>query len=130
MKTNWLKKVNDINSKRFVIPDGWETREQVAESLQCDPLKVADILKPGVTSGDIERQSFPVWDTARRMAVSAVCYRMASNAAEEPAKPATGALEGRIERSIRRNPRHSNSQIAKNFNGVTSAMVAAIRESL
>jgi hypothetical protein len=130
MKTNWLKTVNEINSKRFVIPDGWETRDQVAESLQCDPAKVADIMKPGVASGDIERQTFPLWDAARRMAVSIVCYRLAGQGPKAPIKPARGPLETRIAASILRNPRHTDFQIAKNFRGVTSGDVRGIRESL
>lgn len=130
MKTNWLRTVNEINSKRYVIPEGWETREQVAEGLQCDPAKVADLIKPGLASGDIERQVFPVWDAARRMALSAVCYRLAGSDPKKPVKPASGALEARIEASILRNPGHTDFQIAKNFRGVTSGDVRKIRESL
>jgi hypothetical protein len=133
MKTNWLKTVNEINSKRFVIPDGWETRDQVAASLQCDPSKVGDILKPGVASGEIDRQTFPVWDAARRMAVSVVCYRMAGEGPKKPSKPSrghSGSLEERIEAAILRYPSHSNHQIAKNVRGVTSSDVERIRCAL
>lgn len=128
--TNWLKKVNDINKKRFVIPEGWETRDQVAESLQCDPSKVSDLLKPGVESGEIERQMFPVWDAGRRMAVSTVCYRLAGATAKAPQKAATSDLDSRIAASIARNPSYTNAQIAKSFRGVSAGQVAAVRAGL
>lgn len=130
MKTNWLHTVNDINKKRFVIPEGWETCDQVAESLQCDPSKVGDLLKPGVRAGEIERQMFPLWDSARRMAVNTPCYRLASSTAKQKQKPASGDLDARIEASILRHPSYSNSQIAKSFKGVSAGHVAAIRAGL
>lgn len=126
MKTNWLKTVDSINSKRFTTPEGWETRDQVAESLQCDPSKVGDLMKPGVDSGEIERKSFPVWDQNRRMTVQVVCYRLAA-AGKDP-KP--NHSETKIQASIKRNPGHSDHQIAKNFRGVTSGDVARIRSSM
>jgi hypothetical protein len=129
MKTNWLKLTNEINRKRYTIPDGWETRDQVAESLQCAPDKVADLLKPGVQSGDIERREFPVWDDTRRLAVRITCYRIATSE-PEPAKTTNASLEDRIRASIIRNPTYGNHQIAKNIKGATSAMVAHVRETL
>lgn len=74
-KTNWLNVTNRINSDRFQIPAGWETKDQVAESLQCDPKRVADLLKPGIESGHIERKQFPMWIEARRLVEQVVCYR-------------------------------------------------------
>jgi hypothetical protein len=76
MKTNWKTAINKINSARLKIPDGWETRDQVAASLECDPDRVADILKPGIAAGEIERAEFPTWDESRRMTVRVVCYRV------------------------------------------------------
>ena len=130
MKTNWLRTVNDINQKRFVIPEGWETREQVAESLQCDPSKVGDLMKPGVEAGEIERALFPLWDTARRMAVSTPCYRLAGAKRQTKPNPARSDLEGRIEASILRNPSYSNAKIANSFRRCTASQVAAVRAGL
>lgn len=126
MKTNWKQTVNEINRKRYTIPEGWETREQVAECLQCDPAKVADILKAGIASGEVERQTFQSWDENRRMAVGVVCYRIAgeTEASEKPSDITT-----KIRASIKRNPGYSNSKIANNFKGVSAADVAQVRSS-
>jgi hypothetical protein len=137
MKTNWTKKVNEINHKRFTIPPGWETKEQVAESLECSPDKVADLLKPGIQSGDIDRQEFPVWDDKRRMAVKVVCYRVAGT--PEPAAPTpsvTSVADIPAEKAVRiiacigRNPGLSDRLIAKKMSSVRSSEVAAVRASL
>lgn len=127
MKTNWLKTVSTINQQRYIVPEGWDTRDQVAESLQCDPSKVADLLKPGIEAGEIERQQFSVWDANRRMAVPTVCYRIKSE--KSPAKFSTD-LDEKIASSIRRNPNHTNAQIAKCYRGTTSGQVAAIRKTM
>lgn len=141
MKTNWLKLTNKINSERFQIPAGWETKEQVAESLQCSPDKVPDLLKPGLQTGDIERAEFPIWDEKRRMAVKVTCYREAvSEALPEPlqykpkGKPGRktfGTLEERILAKIKENPHDSDAKIAKRFHryNLKAADIAAVRKT-
>jgi hypothetical protein len=126
MSNNWLKTVNRINRDRFQIPEGWDTKEQVAANLQCDPSKVADILKPGIASGDIERKEFPTWDEKRRMSVRVTCYRIAG--AESSPKVSHPAVSEKILASIKRNPKHSDIAIAKNIRGATVAMVKALRK--
>ena len=126
MSNNWLKTVNRINRNRFQIPEGWDTKEQVAANLQCDPSKVADILKPGIASGDIERKEFPTWDEKRRMSVRVTCYRIAE--AETKPSANTKSVEQKILASIKRNPKHSDTAIAKNIRGATVAMVKALRK--
>lgn len=127
MKTNWKQTVSEINRKRYVIPAGWETRDQVAESLQCDPAKVGDLLKPGIQSGDIERQAFQVWDEGRRMAISVPCYRIAGKAAPEAGE--LSPADERIAASIRRNPSYPNAKIGSNLK-VPAAEVARVREMI
>ena len=131
MKTNWLKLTNKINADRFQIPAGWETREQVAESLQCAPDKVADLLKAGIQAGDIERAQFPVWCESRRMAIPTTCYREAQS--DKPQTTAKPGLEERITDAIRRFPALTNAAIAKRFHvshGVKAGTVAAVRAKL
>jgi hypothetical protein len=128
MKTNWLKITNRINQDRYKIPDGWETKEQVAESLQCAPDKVPDLLKAGINAGDIEKAQFPIWSDARRMAVPTTCYREAQK--DQP--QAKHDLAGRIADAIRRFPALSNSAIAKRFHvshGVKAADVERVRQA-
>jgi len=137
MKTNWIKTVNEINHRRFTIPPGWETRDQVAESLQCAPDKVADILKPGIQAGDIDKQEFSVWDEKRRMAVKVPCYRIADSKSSTPAAPLTVSIDDipaekvtRIIAAIGRHPGLTDRDIAKKLSKTTSREVAAVRFSL
>jgi hypothetical protein len=132
MKTNWIKTVNEINHKRFTIPLGWETRDQVAESLQCAPDKVADILKPGIASGDIEKQDFPIWDEKRRLSVKVTCFRLADR--DAPAALLTVSIDDipaekvtRIIATIGRNPGLSDRDIATKLFKTTSREIAAVR---
>jgi len=131
MKTNWIKTVNEINHKRFTIPPGWDTREQVAESLQCAPDKVADILKPGIASGDIEKQDFAVWDEKRRMAVKVPCYRVAGRDAAPITVTSVDCIPAekvvRILAALGRNPGATNREVAKKMSGVTSREIEAVR---
>jgi len=138
-KINWNKTITEINKKRFSIPAGWETKEEVAASLQCDPDRVTDILKPGIASGDIERQEFPVWDDKRRLTVRVPCYRLAGDkvapvVAKAPeAKssgkrgPKTAPRDERIRAAIKRFPEKTDAGVAKALFGVKGYEVAAIR---
>lgn len=134
MKTNWTKTVNEINRKRYTIPEGWDTKDQVAESLQCDPDKVGDMLKPGIQSGDIERQEFPIWDEKRRLTVRVVCYRLAGEKRPPKESPEREGpdftLERRIREAIRRHPGKTNREIAKTLHRCNSADVERVRATL
>jgi len=134
MKTNWIKTVNDINHKRFTIPDGWETKEQVAVSLQCAPDKVADILKPGIQSGDIEKQDFPVWDEKRRMAVKITCFRLVDRDAPVAVPVAVADIPAekvtRIIAALGRHPGLSDREVSKKIHKVTSKEIATVRAAL
>lgn len=132
---NWLKAINDINKSRYTIPAGWDTKEQVAEKMQCSPDRVGDLLKPGIRSGDFERQEFSVWNESRRMTERVTCYRIAGEKREPvvetgaPDKAASDLEYNRVVRGLKKNPKWTNRQIAKNYHA-TSARVAAIREDL
>jgi hypothetical protein len=126
MKTNWKTKLNEVKRKRYTIPEGWETREQVAAQLECAPDRVDKLLKPGIDDGSFERRMFAVWDEARRMAVQVSCYRMAGG----DVKPQGNSIDDRIRACILRNPSKPNNRIAKNFAGINSAYVQQIRETL
>lgn len=130
---NWAKTISKINKERFTIPAGWDTREQVAKALQCDPDRVLDILKPGLASGEIERKEFSTWDEKRRMAVRVACFRVRGDKEPEPAsKPqkAEQTLNERIAASIRKYPHKSDSAISDSFRGTRAADVAKIRKAM
>lgn len=131
MKNNWLKAVNDINKEKYSIPEGWDTKEQVAEKLQCAPDRVADLLKPGIQSGEFERQEFSVWDETRRLTTRVTCYRIKPEgepSAPSP-KPTTDLERGRVERALKRRPDLPDRRIARNSRS-TIPVVARIRKEL
>lgn len=130
---NWQKAINKINTERYCIPAGWDTKEQVAKNLECDPSRVNDLLKPGLDSGDIERKEFPVWDEKRRMAVRVQCYRLAGEKREPVEKPERKPVDQtkaivEINRIIRNNPGRSDESIRKSVRGSTIAMIQDIRK--
>lgn len=129
MKTNWKKKVDEINRSKFTVPTGWETREQVATSLECDPDRVDKLLKPGLESGAFEKQMFPVWNDERRMTVQVVCYREKPDDTSSVAvKP--GSKEGRIASIIKENPKLTNYQVSRRFNNCSAEEVRRVRDGL
>jgi hypothetical protein len=102
MKTNWKNVVTKINRKQYAWPPGWETREEVAEQLECSPERVSEILAPGIRNGDVEKGSFAVWDDHLHRKVMITGYRMrpTGSLAPEPApakspRPATPTVAGR-----------------------------------
>lgn len=130
---NWAKTIAKINKERFTIPAGWDTREQVAKALQCDPDRVLDILKPGLASGEIERKEFSTWDEKRRMAVRVACFRVCGD--EQPQAPANAengpqTLDKRIAASIRKHPHKTDSEISDSFKGARASDVAKVRKSM
>lgn len=145
MSTNWQKTVNRINADRYSIPPGWDTKEQVAVSLQCDPARVNDILKPGIEAGEIERQEFPLWDEKRRLTTRVTCYREASTTVKDPTggkalvdvtakkkagRPADRNLDDRVRAAVLRFPDKTACALARNLSNVSSVQVAEIRRRL
>ena len=141
MKNPWTKAVNELNKKKFVVPEGWSTREEVAKDLQCSPDKVADLLKPGLQSHEFEKADFSVWDEARRMTVRVTCYRIVGSddkkdslksAKPANAKPVMSLSEispeiiARIQGCIRRKPHADDRRIAMNAK-VQVGYVRAVR---
>ena len=122
----WKKAVENVNAKRFVIPDGWDTKEQIAQELQCAVDRVGDLLKPGLASGAFEAQDFQVWDAKRRLSIKTRCYRHTGVEAN-PKKSSSRGLESRIKAAIARYPNRNNSTIAKSFRRVSAELVESLR---
>lgn len=133
-KNNWTKAVNEVNRELYTIPEGWETREQVAASLQCAPDRVSDLLKPGLAAGKFEARQFSIWEEKRRMAVKVTCYRVVQEGEEVPSAgrrgPKSSNLEGRILAAIKAAPTVSNGAIAKKIYKARAADVARVRATL
>ena len=80
---NWKSFVEKKNAKTFVLPEGWDSREKVAEQLECSPDKVDDHLRPALKSGEILKQQFKVWDSNLKRLGFVTAYKEAK--AEEAA---------------------------------------------
>lgn len=84
---NWKRIVAEQNRKAFQWPAGWDTREDIAEQLECSPERVAEILAPAIRAGEVERASFPIWEPATQRKIMVVGYRQKS-AKPDLVKPA------------------------------------------
>jgi hypothetical protein len=72
---NWKNYVEKQNEKTFTLPPGWDAREKVADELECSPERVDEHLRPGLKSGEIEKQQFRVWDKRLKKIVLVIAYR-------------------------------------------------------
>lgn len=86
---NWKSFVEKKNAKTFVLPEGWDSRDKVAEQLECSPDKVDDHLRPALKSGEILKQQFKVWDGNLKRIVFVTAYKeaKAEEAADAPSIP-------------------------------------------
>lgn len=85
---NWKNVVEKQNAKAYVLPSGWDSREKVAEDLECAPERVPDLLRPGLRSGEIEGQQFRVWNPALKRVILVTAYRTRPKGeAVPPAQP-------------------------------------------
>ena len=71
---NWKTYVEKKNAETYVLPKHWDSREHIAEQLECSTDKVDDHLRPGLRSGEIQKQTFVIWDENLKRKVSTVAY--------------------------------------------------------
>lgn len=74
MPTNWKSVAEKENAKTYVLPEGWDSRETVAEQLECSPEKVDDHLRPALRSGKVIKQQYRVWDAGTKRITMVVAY--------------------------------------------------------
>lgn len=77
---NWKKLVENKNAKTYVLPEGWDSRDTIAEQLECSPEKVRDHLRPALKSGEVLEQQFKVWNSDLGRCVMVTAYKEAKNA--------------------------------------------------
>lgn len=85
---NWKTYVATQNAKTFVLPPGWDSRETIAEQLECAPERVREHLQPGIAAREIEVKQFPVWDSGLGRKVTVTAYRKTSLASPQTTIPA------------------------------------------
>lgn len=73
--TNWKSFVNTDNAKRYVLPAGWDSKERIAEQLECSEDSVRRILSAALKSGEVEQGVFPVWDAITGRLVRVTAFR-------------------------------------------------------
>lgn len=74
---NWKSYVEKKNAKTYVLPAGWDSRETIAEQLECNPEKVRDHLRPAIQSKEVLEQRFNVWDAGLKRCIMVTAYKEA-----------------------------------------------------
>jgi hypothetical protein len=72
---NWKSLVEAQNKKTYVLPQGWDSRDKVAEQLECNVDNVRVLLGPAIRNKTVEVQQFPVWDDVTKKVVRVTAYR-------------------------------------------------------
>lgn len=72
---NWKTYVENTQAKTYVLPEGWDARETIAEQLNCSVDNVRKLLAPAVKSGAVEVKQIPLWDKITKKVRSVTCYR-------------------------------------------------------
>jgi hypothetical protein len=72
---NWNKIVESHNRQNFKWPTGWDSRETVAEQLECSPERVTEQLSGAIKNGEVEKKLITYWDDALKRKVSSFGYR-------------------------------------------------------
>jgi hypothetical protein len=80
---NWKNFVEESHAKAFKLPQGWDSRDDIAEQLDCNPDRVRSLLAPALKAGTIETGVFPIWDDITKKIVRVTAYRKAT---PKPAK--------------------------------------------
>jgi hypothetical protein len=72
---NWKTLVEKQNAETYTLPDGWDSRDAIAEQLECSPERVRLELAPAIKAGTVEMNVFPVWDKVTKRVQRVTAYR-------------------------------------------------------
>jgi len=132
MTTNWKNLVEKQHKQTYRWPKGWDTREEVAEQLECSPERVNTILGPGIRAGEVESQAFPVYDEVLKRVVKVVGYRTKPAKDEVPVRPPVdmddlkAVIKAiRARRKDLKTPAQIQKMLPQRFRGVVSTKVIA-----
>ncbi len=127
---NWKNTVSKLNTKHYSFPAGWDTRETIAEQLECSTDRVDTLLGPGLKSGEIEKQQFPVWDGRLNRKTLVWGYRVSPprGGSGQNSPDAAGEYAEAIRATAARHPGKTPGQIVNRLprsirNQVNTAMV-------
>ena len=113
---NWNRIIENSNKKAYKWPDGWDSKETIAEQLECSPERVAEHLSSAIRNGEVEKKLITCWDDALKRKVSAFGYRPISKV-ESKSQQLSSTIkwppaEG-IRVSRRDNPKSKGTHIGK-----------------
>ncbi len=63
------------SAKRYRLPDGWTSKEDIAEQMGCSEDRVRLNLAPAIKDGTVESGLFPVWDDVAKRVNRVTAYR-------------------------------------------------------
>jgi hypothetical protein len=72
---NWKQLVEAQNRRTYVLPPGWDSRDRIAEQLECSVDNVRVLLGPAIRAKSVEVAVFPVWDEVTKKVVRVTAYR-------------------------------------------------------
>lgn len=72
---NWKQLVEAQNRRTYVLPPGWDSRDKIAEQLECSVDNVRVLLGPAIRAKAVEVSVFPVWDEVTKKVVRVTAYR-------------------------------------------------------
>jgi hypothetical protein len=75
MKTNWKHLLEANNAKIFVLPEGWDSKEELAKQIPCGEDRVRIFMAPMIKARQAEMKTFPVWDKVTKRVVRVTAYR-------------------------------------------------------
>ena len=75
---NWKQLVEAQNRRTYVLPPGWDSRDKIAEQLECSVDNVRVLLGPAIRAKSVEVSVFPVWDEVTKKVVRVTAYRRRS----------------------------------------------------
>lgn len=61
-------------AKAYVLPEGWDTRDAIADDLGCSPDYVRKLLGPAIKTGTVEFKQLPIWDKTLKRVRVVPCY--------------------------------------------------------
>ena len=73
---NWKQLVEAQNRRTYVLPPGWDSRDKIAEQLECSVDNVRVLLGPAIRAKSVEVSVFPVWDEVTKKVVRVTAYRL------------------------------------------------------
>lgn len=76
---NWKQLVEAQNRRTYVLPPGWDSRDKIAEQLECSIDNVRVLLGPAIRAKSVEVSVFPVWDEVTKKVVRVTAYRRRGN---------------------------------------------------